>query len=362
MSSGFDLAKFANESEVRRSLKDLRAQRAEVLREYRKAVESLRRRAQSSPDWAQLYRDALEDLFVDELSLHDVVMVARNHKKPLVHADSFFRKIVERRRMKQLGAVPEKFLGLDKDRDVEFAEIAGFRVARTLWRGNLAEVPEGLRESTFLKPTISSGSKGAFTLFAADDIFCTMNAKRLSSWSAVRDEAARQLARQDVDLIEWQVQELVCEAPGTPARDLKFYSFYGEVGLIVEVVRNPTRQYEYFDPDGRIADSGRVHSVQPPFKDPRDTVTDKGFISGEMFKTVRRLSLSIPAPFMRIDFLLGQGELVFCEFSSSPAFSHIHPPKYQAKLGKMYLEAQMRLEADLASGKEFSAYRQWSQG
>ena len=148
-----------------RTLEQLLMQRESAMRDYREAVESLRKRAKSSPSAAELYLDSVDHLLVDELSLHDVVMIARVCRKPVRHANSFFRKIVERRRMKQLGNVPEKHLGLNKDRDAEFAEMAGARVTQTLWRGKLADAPEELCESTFLKPTISSGSKGAFTLF-----------------------------------------------------------------------------------------------------------------------------------------------------------------------------------------------------
>lgn len=341
-------------------IETLGAQRAQAMRAYRAAVEDLRRTAVASDAHAELYRAALAQLGVEELTLHDVVMVARNHRWPLDHGDSFFRKMVERRRKKQLGSVPEKHLGLNKAVDLDFARQVGILVPRTLWTGRLQDIPEEMRSKTFLKPTRSSGAKGAFYLFGSSDIFSVYDSSRLSSWDALEEACRRQMRPGGVDQTTWEVQELVEEAEGQPARDLKFFSFYGDIGLIQEVSRHPFKQYEFFDADGSLADCGRDRSYQPPFLEASDTITDKGGVSKAKLETARRMSLEIPAPFMRIDFLNGGDDLVFCEFSASPGMSHTFNREYDRILGAYYNRAEIRLVNDLLAGKSFDAFSAWS--
>ncbi len=44
-----------------------------------------------------------------------------------------------------------------------------------------------------------------------------------------------------VDRDEWMIEELIYEnrREKVPARDVKFYCFYGKVGIILEIVREP---------------------------------------------------------------------------------------------------------------------------
>lgn len=346
-------------TERRSVVQRLLTDRSDVVADYRSMVELLRRRGMTSSEDGELYLEAVSQLSVDELTLHDVVMIARNHRAPLRHADSFFRKIVERRRKKQLGAVPEKYLGHSKKADVQFAESAGVPVPATLWAGRISDIPQSLKAGTFLKPTKSSGAKGAFYLFCSDNLFSVHSSKQLQTWDELLIACRKQMAPQSADEITWELQELVQEYDHTPARDLKFFAFYGQVGLVQEVLRHPVKQYEFFNADGSLADCGRDRTYEPRFLDPEDTITDKGGLTMDKLETAQDLSLQIPAPFMRIDFLNGAEGLLFCEFSSSPGMSHTFNEDYDQRLGRMYLEAEMRLADDLLAGKPFEAFTSW---
>lgn len=324
---------------------------------YRVAVESLRLSAKKSDGDADLYKRSVEQLGVDELTHFDLVSIGRHHQWPITHGDSFFRKIVERRRLRQLGPIPERHIGA-KNADLKLAQDLGVAVPKSLWTGKIADIPANLRHDTFLKPTQSSGSKGAFHLFRDDDIFSVCSSERIGGWKEMLEAARSQMVPADINAVTWEVQELIKDGSSRPARDMKFYGFYGQIGLIVEVSRHPNTEYEFFNEDGSVAACGVDHA--PRFLDPADATTDKGGLSEAKLETVRKLSLALPMPFMRIDFLNGADELVFCEFSSAPGRSHTFNREYDQILGRMYNQASLRLTNDLLKGKTFDAFQAWA--
>lgn len=292
---------------------------------------------------------------VDELTHVDVVRLARGKGLPLDHGDSFWGSIVARRRKKQLGPVAEKWLGLSKVHDEGFAQAVGVPVVDALMTGPWDMIDrEAL--NVVVKPVKGSGSKGAFYILP-DGIVSIKSGKRVADWNEAARVAEDQLGW-PIANTEWQVQSPVTRN-GQPAVDMKFYVFYGEIGLIQEVSRHPRVQYEYFNEDFTIAPCGREH--EPRFSDPSQTTVDKGGLDEAKLEQVRELSRSIPAPFMRIDYLNGDEALVFCELSSAPGMSNTLSPEYDQRLGRLYLEAEVRLSHDLVQGKEFTQYQDFAQ-
>lgn len=331
--------------------------REDAIREFRLLLEHLRRRAANSEADGALYLKAVDMVSMEELTHLDLVTVGRTLRAPITATDSFFASIATRRRKKQLGQVPERHLGISKEFDQLFAKVLEVRQPRTEYTGTLDQVPDNVRTGTFLKPIKSSGSKGAFYLYEPDRIRSVQHATTLTSWSEMVGSVEQQLGSTYVTDELWQVQELVYEADTTPARDLKFYAFYGEIGLVQEVSRHQKPQYEFFDEDGTIAACGRVH--EPRFTDQSLTITDKGGLSDARLETVRELSREIPAPFMRIDYLNGVDDLVFLEMSSAPGMAHTLSDQYDRKLGAMYHEAEIRLSNDLIAGKRFDGFQRF---
>jgi hypothetical protein len=319
--------------------------------------EALRKRAQRSEIDGGLYDIALSAKGIDDLTHLDLVTIGRTRRDPIVQADSFFRSIVVRRRKRQLGPIPEKYIGIGKDKDQLFAESIDMRTPRLLYSGSFDGIPQGLRANTMLKPEVSSGSKGAFYVFSDSNIYSVQHQATLHSWDELSAGIRSQFGGEALKEREWLVQELVLETGGRPARDMKFYTFYGQIGLIQEVDRYGALQYQFFDEDFEVAGCGRDH--EPHFADPKDTVTDKGGLSESKLETVRLASLQIPAPFMRIDFLNGERELVFTEFSGAPGMSDSLSDEYDRLLGRYYNEAEIRLDNDLLEGKGFDGYHEF---
>lgn len=366
---------------VQDSIAVLTKKRSQAMKKYRDAVEELRLKVEASEQDAEDYRKAVERLGINELSHFDLVAIAGQLKSPIYHGDSFFMRLVERRRMKQLGPIPEKDFCRNKNTDLELAQAFGFRVPQTLWTGQLSEVPTELRHGTFLKPADSAESKGAFYLFGEDDIFSAFTSERLNNWDELLAAGRAQITPADdgqrlnnwaelltvnrvnkhsgdADEAPWVVQEMITHGDSEPARDMKFYMFYGQIGLILEVSRYPKVEREYLNEDGSIAVLGREEYVR--FSDPSDITANQGGLSAEKLEAVRKFSASIPVPFMRIDFLNAEHDLVFCEFSAAPGQSHLLNRKYDRTLGKMYSQAMNRLTADLLAGKTFGTFQEWS--
>lgn len=332
--------------------------REHAIREYRRLLDHLRDHADRSDADADRYLTAVDGVSVDELTHHDVMKLARDLDAPITPADSLFLDIAIRRRLKQLGPVPENHLGITKQWDQVFARALELRTAQVRYRGLLADVPENVRTNTVLKPERAADSRGVFYLFDTDRIRSVQHGITLASWSDMVDAVEKELGSSFVEEESWQVQELIVEdTESTPARDLKFYAFYGEIGLIVEATRHTRSQYEYFDPDGTVADCGR--EFEPRFDDPSLTITDKGGVPASYLEEVGHLSRQIPVPFMRIDYLNGIDGLVFNEMSSAPARSHSWSATYDRRMGKLYHEAQIRLLNDLLDGKEFARYKRF---
>lgn len=76
---------------------------------------------------------------------------------------------------------------------------------------------------------------------------------------------------------------------------------------------------------------------------------------------MRDLSLQIPAPFVRIDLLQGKDRHTIGEFTARPGNFYRYGRKLDLKLGDMALAAQARLQRDLLAGKDFAAYRRFTE-
>ncbi|WP_087004355.1 ATP-grasp fold amidoligase family protein [Brevibacterium yomogidense] len=349
-----------NRSQSLESLRDrvgeLRERSSQISDELRLLVDSLRVKSMRSddPEALALYLEALDLTGVDDLTHQDLVAVARHHRlKMIPHSDSFWRSIVVRRRKKQLGRVPEKRLGLNKQKDERFATLTGVSTVDTLFRGKFSDIPRDNFPSV-LKPVISSGSRGAFYIFE-DGIFSIAGTRPVESWSELEAVARREVG--DPESTEWELQRLVTWQ-GRPAPDLKFYCFYGEIGTVLEVTRHPSLHYAYFD--GGLKPIAFRSDVKPKFDDLSSTSVLTGGLDEAKLDIVRRYSAEIPVPFMRIDFLNSDRDLVFCEFSSAPGLSHSLHPEHDARLGEMYHRAEMRLTDDLLAGKRFDAFMKYT--
>jgi hypothetical protein len=149
---------------------------------------------------------------------------------------------------------------------------------------------------------------------------------------------------------EWFLEELILEneQERTPASDIKFYCFYGKVGLILEITRVPKPSYCWWTATGERVRTGKYDE---------DLFKGEGVNQSEI-DLAASISLKIPAPFVRIDFLRSHEGLIFGEFTPKPGNYDEFDEPTDKWIGDYFLKAQGNLIKDLLDGKDFKEYKQ----
>ncbi|MFD2760932.1 ATP-grasp fold amidoligase family protein [Lentibacillus juripiscarius] len=262
-------------------------------------------------------------------------------------AVSFRALLNVRMRQKQLtGTLPEWRLD-NKPVAYSFIEQLGLRKPWTSSETyKLAELPE--KENIVIKPADGAGSRGVYLVYGFNDIVDMKRSKNVGSWEQLKDSMEQDLETGWVQHDEWSVEELILENDNTPASDIKFYCFYGKVGLILEIVRVPERKYCWWTVTGERVRTGKYDE---------ELFKGKGVTQDEI-DLANDISLKIPAPFVRIDFLRSGDRLVFGEFTPKPGNYDEFDDATDQWMGDCFTEAQGRLTNDLLLGKQFEAYNQ----
>ncbi len=128
----------------------------------------------------------------------------------------------------------------------------------------------------------------------------------------------------------------------------KFYCFYGEVGLILESDRIPKLKRCWYDADLNMVNTGKY--VSTASRAGKDGLK-------ELLELAKSISLEIPAPFVRIDFLKQGDDVYLGEFTPAPGGFHRFNHTWDTNLGEMYHKAMTRLSCDVSMGKVFSKYQ-----
>lgn len=202
-----------------------------------------------------------------------------------------------------------------------------------------------------LKAVSGTGGRGAYLLLAEDEIVHVHDEKRLASHAELRQHVRRLMGPRTKRRLpdQWIMEELILEdrIHRTPARDIKFFSFYGEVLFVLEVRRRGRDSlYSFTEPDGS--------PIKPKVNN--YTYFEGAGASADDLKLASRISESIPHPFMRIDMLKGAEGLVFGEFTPRPGAFHQYTAEWDRRMGEAWLRAEDRLQFDLLSGKRFESF------
>ncbi len=256
--------------------------------------------------------------------------------------------LIRKKQSARIGYAPEDVLA-DKQRGKAFARILGMRCPATPQFSQPLEKLE-LRPGLAIKPSDAAGARGVFLIHSHDRIFSVRDKSVLSSIAELRTEAAAFVTRKG-EKDRWNTEEIVYGPNEEPASDLKFYCFYGEVPLVLEVIRTGRENVHYwYDGKGAPVRTGKYD----------DTVLAASSIDRELLEYAGNISRNIPAPFIRIDFYRSRDGLVFGEFSPRPGGFHEFGIETDRLLGRHFVEAQARLFADMFDGGErFPEFRQF---
>ena len=130
--------------------------------------------------------------------------------------------------------------------------------------------------------------------------------------------------------------------------EARIFGFYGEVGMVN--VRRPT---DHGNPQGtairRFLEDGTPGPIHPSHDDSLESPD----LFDELVSVGKRLSLSIPRPFCRIDLYDVDGEVVFGELTPRPGGSQNLGPETDHRLGVLWERAQARLLNDVIDGADY---------
>ena len=298
----------------------------------------------------QLYSKILAGLAIEEIP-EFMIRSGLSHKPiPLVQVASFRANLNIRIRKQQLhGALPEWYFD-DKRNSYHFVEKLGIDIPNVdEAHYTVNTLPK--RKGIVVKPVDAAGARGVYLIHDFDDIFDVKNSITISSWENLKLSMEKDLETGAVDRDEWMIEELIYEnrREKVPARDVKFYCFYGKVGIILEIVREPEVRHCWWNAERKRVTTGKYD----------ESLFNGLGVTEEEVKMAEQISKKIPAPFIRIDFLRGEDGLIFGEFTPKPGNYDEFDDETDRILGDYFLKAETKLIDDLIQGKRFVEYEQF---
>ena len=236
----------------------------------------------------------------------------------------------------------------DKLAGLKFAELLGVPVVPYIMSEAIVDLPEAIARMGYpavVKPLTDADAMNVFILFGPDRV---VEHKRRETMD--KAEALARIAR--TGHRKWLVQRYIgpLDGEGPPITEIKPFLFYGEVGFVHEVTTYPELAICEWSPHGHEINTGR----------PINRMKGHGFTQ-EVIADAVRMSLALPAPFMRVDFLVWQGKHYFNEVAPQPGTVSelVH---FDRALGDLYLAAEARLLDDLFNAKPFAEFRALAAG
>lgn len=197
-------------------------------------------------------------------------------------------------------------------------------------------------DSTVIKPSFDSSSRNVFLYFNSENIVEVKTNHMYESLEEFKAEITRRKIQGS-----WQTETLILNKNGKAAHDIKVYAYYGKIGAILEIRRADKAYQCWYNAEGEILESER--RSQPWFE-------GTGF-EPQVIEYAKKISLNIPAPFMRIDFYKGIDGYYLGELTPHPGrYFPEYSPELDKQLGKLFCEAEARLFRDLLDQKHFDSY------
>ncbi|EKO3705293.1 ATP-grasp fold amidoligase family protein [Vibrio metschnikovii] len=264
-------------------------------------------------------------------------------KVPLSNVASFREQLVQATRRRQLVDFQPEWMLNNKLFAYKFIDSLGIKRPETFAHNQpLASIQP--QKKSVLKPVNGSSSRGVFIFDEQGGVLEVATGKIITTVAEAFAKANELLVKGIIKSDKWILEEFVGDFENEKLlvpRDLKFFSFFGEVGLILEIDRSGELRYCEWLPDGSCVQTGS-----------RNYFLGNGFTEQEL-EIVKLVSKSIPAPFMRIDFLKSKNAFHFGEFTPRPGRFCMMYKSFDRYLGECYLQAQSRLFNQLADREIF---------
>lgn len=225
-----------------------------------------------------------------------------------------------------------------------FAEKNGVRVP-FLYQKNVSFSDIDLSHDCVIKPSGESGSKGVF-VSKRGEIYEVSGHKKFGSLSEFKEYVMRLQNGKVIKSDSWNVEELLIGSDGKIPRDIKLYTFYGRVGVVLEIERGEETRYCFYNENLKPIRTGMYENEQ----------LEPGHIP-EIYKEIAvKISQEIPSPMIRIDLLKTRNGPVFGEFTPRPGNYEQFNPEIDRMLGEMFVEAEAKIFVDLLNDKKFDFF------
>jgi hypothetical protein len=238
--------------------------------------------------------------------------------------------------------------GNPKLKDREFASKLGVSVPQT-YQKNVPLHDIVLRPKSIIKPVSGAGSSGVF--FIDESLrFHSMKTSHIHETLQDAQTEIRRFRKKSAP-DKWISEEAILTLDNKPASDMKVYSFYGAVGLVLEIDR-ATRSSNAL---AAYTASGKQIELGPKYR----SFSGSGLPEGIM-ELSEKMSLAAPVPFLRLDFHNGAKGPYLGEITPHPGgtYSGDLNDDVDKMLGELFADAKARLYIDLLNGKTFPEFRQ----
>lgn len=323
-----------------KAIESVRKKKNKDRSQYNQVLEYLYKKQAADSATKQLVSNGFDAIDLPQFILKDM----DDRHMELKTVSSFRNLIALRARAKQLydGIIPEWNLE-DKLKGYEFCDTLDVKRPNTEGAMSLEDII--FEKGTAIKPLDSYGSMGVYLIHDENNIRDVKNKRTLSSFDELVSSLRQDMKSDKIKEDKWLIETIIYRdsEQKSPARDFKFYTFYGEVVLIKEVDRSRNRQLVYWTADGEEVEAS-IDSVP---------LLEGEGITKEEVALASRISRAIPAPFVRIDFLKGESGLYFCEFTPRSGTFDKFTQTYDQTMGEAYIRAESRLTNDLMDGKQF---------
>lgn len=295
-----------------------------------------------------VYNKTLSGFKIEEIPEFIVREAETSNTIPLKRASSFRANLSIQARERQLGMFVPAWVLDNKTVAYKFVDSLGVKrpwiTNKTFSRSHIPK-----EEGIVIKPQNGAGSRGVYLVLGFNEIQDVKRSQILHSWDDLLDHIEKDLSSGWVEHDEWVMEELIYEdvKKKLPARDIKFYCFYGKIALILEIQRFPVVKYCWWTSDKKRVRTGKYE----------ENLFEGRGISDKEIDLAAYISSEIPAPFIRIDFLKSETGMVFGEFTPKPGNYDEFDELTDQKLGDYYLDAKGRLFTDLLNGKQFHHFK-----
>ncbi|HLR65022.1 MAG TPA: ATP-grasp fold amidoligase family protein [Pseudogracilibacillus sp.] len=291
-----------------------------------------------------VYRIVKDSLHVDELP-EFILRPGLENKLALSEVASYRASLAMRLRQYQYDqALPEWILD---DKRLAYQFVKQFNILTPKVDEKTYSIETIPRQTGIvIKPVDGAGARGVYIVHDEENIVDVKKHERLSSWDDLIKHLHDDLQEGAVAEDAWMIEEVIYEDKQTfkTGRDLKFYMFYGKVGVILEIVRYPELRQCWWTGDLRRIHVGKYD----------ESLFQGQGVTENQIKMVEQLSKAIPAPFIRIDFLQGEEDLVFGEFTPKPGNYDEFNDEVDQQLGDLFIKAQSEIEKAYLNGEEFN--------